>query len=259
MNGTGGTGGAGGMAGMTGTGGMGGTGGVVCECNCEYYDHDDCNYDCDHDRCDGDSKDECGYDDKSGYHHDDGWDDDDDGCKEYCEEYCERDHDDDCDGNGGDHCSCDPGLECPQGGKIGYIEVDFQCSEIHVSSCKDISNVVLELASGEHRKFDDLECQCVTLGVADEVIVGAWVKAGNNKSGDGPGYGERFDSDADCNGAGGAGGSGGMGGQGGSGGMHGDMDGGVSDGGMDDGGMDDGGMDDGGMDDGGMDDGGMVY
>jgi hypothetical protein len=25
-----------------------------------------------------------------------------------------------------------------------------------------------------------------------------WVKAGNNASGDGPGYGERFDSDLDC-------------------------------------------------------------
>ncbi|MFZ1866214.1 MAG: hypothetical protein WAU39_18480 [Polyangiales bacterium] len=241
MTGTGGMGGmtgTGGMGGMTGAGGMGGTGGMVCACDCD--DHDD---DCDRD--DDYSKDECDdhYDDKSGYHHDDGWHDGDDYCKDFCEDFCDRDDDDHCDDHdGGNHCSCDPQLECPQGGKVGYIEVEFECSEIHVSSCKDISNIVLELADGEHRKFDDLECQCVTLGAADEVIVGAWVKAGNNKSGDGPGYGERFDSDADCDGGGGAGGaggaggqggSGGAGGQGGSGGMQGGMDGGVDDGGMD--------------------------
>ena len=242
MNGTGGTGGTGGMGGMTGAGGMGGaggTGGMVCECNCD--DHVD---DCDDD--DGYSKDECDhhYGDKSGYGHDDDWDDGGDYCEDYCDDYCDRDDDDRCDDHdGGNHCNCDPQLECPQGGKIGYIEVEFECSEVHVSSCKDISNVVLELASGEHRKFDDLECQCVTLGVADEVIVGAWVKAGNNRSGDGPGYGERFDSDADCEGTGGTGGIGGAGGAGGSGGMNGGMDAGVDGGGMDDGGMDDGGMD----------------
>ena len=76
--------------------------------------------------------------------------------------------------------------------------MDFECNAVHVSSCKDISNIVLELANGEHRKFDDLDDQCATVGMGDEQIVGAWVKAGNNHSGDGPGYGERFDSDADC-------------------------------------------------------------
>ncbi|MBT8468662.1 MAG: hypothetical protein KJN97_07930 [Deltaproteobacteria bacterium] len=88
--------------------------------------------------------------------------------------------------------NCDPPLECPRGGSIGYIEVDFECTAIHVSSCKDISNIVLEFANGKHRKFDGLKGNCATVGMGDKLIVGAWVKAGNNKSGDGPGYGERF-------------------------------------------------------------------
>jgi hypothetical protein len=205
---------------------MGGSGGSGCVCDCDCDDsHDE---DCDDDHGDGDCRDDY----RKSYSDDDHGDDYcKDYCKDYCEDYCEDycDRDEDCDDDGGNHCNCDPQLECPHGGKIGYIEVEFECNAIHVSSCKDISNVVLELADGEHRKFDDLECQCVTLGVADEVIVGAWVKAGNNASGDGPGYGERFDSDAHCDGAGGTGGSGGAGGQGGTGGM----DGGVDDGGTD--------------------------
>jgi hypothetical protein len=67
--------------------------------------------------------------------------------------------------------------------------MEFECHAIHVSSCKDISNVVLELRSGKHRKFDNLKGHCATIGVADRVIEGVWVKAGNNGSGDGPGYG----------------------------------------------------------------------
>jgi len=52
-----------------------------------------------------------------------------------------------------------------------------------------------------------------TIGVADRVIEGVWVKAGNNGSGDGPGYGERFESDQDdCDGADGTAGDGGAGG-----------------------------------------------
>ena len=247
--GTGGTGGSGGMDGGTGgmdggTGGMGGMGGMICECHCK--DDDD---DCKDGYCDDDDRDDdChDYDDKSGYHDDD-WDDSDDYCRDYCDDYCDRYDDDECkdgdDYDGGHYCSCDPQLDCPHGGSVGYIEVEFECSEVHISSCKDISNVVLEFANGKHRKFDDLNGHCATIGVADKHIVGVWVKAGNNKSGDGPGYGERFDSDAEgCDGAGGTGGmggdggAGGMGGDGGAGGMGGMMDGGVDDGGMDDGGV----------------------
>jgi hypothetical protein len=94
---------------------------------------------------------------------------------------------------------CEPELECEQGGKVGYIEVDFTCEEACVSSCKDISNVVLELSDGSHVKFDDQSGNHACYAAPDGLtIVGAWVKAGDNASGDGPGYGERFDSSETC-------------------------------------------------------------
>jgi hypothetical protein len=189
--GTGGTGGDGGMGGSAGVGGMGGsagdggeggTGGDDCDCRCDDEDSDN-DSDCD----DSDSD---------------------------CDDSCDGD---DCDCDYG--CDCNVDIECPHGGKYGYIEVEFECYEAHIASCKELSNVVLEFEDGEHRKFDDLDGHCATLGVGERQILGAWVKAGNNKSDDGPGYGERFDSDADCDGAGGTAGNGGMGGAAGMGGM----------------------------------------
>jgi len=177
-------GGAGGTGGTAGAGGMGGTGGDDCHCSC---DDDDDDYD---------------YDDS-----------DDDG---YCDDG-DSDGDRDCDCDSARDCKVD--IECPHGGKYGYIEVEFECNEAHIASCKDLSNVVIEFEDGEHRKYDDLDGHCATLGVGERRIVGVWVKAGNNKSGDGPGYGERFDSDAVCDGTGGTGGAGGMGGEAGMGGM----------------------------------------
>ena len=176
--GTGGAGGAGGTGGSAGAGGMSGTGGDDCHCSCDDGDSDDY----------GDS-------DRDGYC-DDGDSDGDRGCD------CDSAHD------------CKVDIECPHGGKYGYIEVEFECNEAHIASCKDLSNVVIEFEDGEHRKYDDLDGHCATLGVGEREIAGVWVKAGNNKSGDGPGYGERFDSDADCDGTGGNGGDGGDGGDG---------------------------------------------
>jgi hypothetical protein len=181
--GSGGSAGAGGMGGSAGDGGEGGSGGKDCDCRCDDDDSDS----------DSDSDSDC--------------DDD-------CDGSCEGD---DCDCAYG--CDCNVDIECPHDGKYGYIEVEFECYEVHVASCKDLSNVVLEFEDGEHRKFDDLDGHCATLGVGEREILGAWVKAGNNKSGDGPGYGERFDSDADCDGTGGTAGNGGMGGTAGMGGM----------------------------------------
>ena len=182
--GDGGTGGAGGMAGHPGAGGAGGnggTGGEDCYCDCDDSDSDS---DSDCEDSDSDCGDDC----------------DDDAC--------------DCDYG----CDCNVDIECPQGGKYGHIEVEFECHEAHIASCKELSNVVIEFADGEHRKFDELDGHCATLGVGEREIAGVWVKAGNNKSGDGPGYGERFDSDAECDGTGGTGGTGGSGGGGGNGG-----------------------------------------
>lgn len=186
--GAGGMGGAGGDHGMGGAGGDSGLGGAGGWPGIGGTGGDDCRCDCD----DSDS-------DSDGYC--DGGD---------------SDKDEDCDCDYG--CDCNVDIECPHGGKYGHIEVEFECHEAHIASCKELSNVVLEFEDGEHRKYDDLDGHCATLGVGERPIVGVWVKAGNNKSGDGPGYGERFDSDADCDGTGGTGGTAGSGGEGGMGG-----------------------------------------
>ena len=95
-------------------------------------------------------------------------------------------------------------LDCRQG--ASGIDVVFNCTSIDVTSCKDISNVVLEFEDGSHHKFDGQKGHFRSYRGegADEgqVIVGAWVKAGPNHSGDGPGYGERFEApDDQCDGS----------------------------------------------------------
>ncbi|MDQ3232682.1 MAG: hypothetical protein M3Q07_12760, partial [Pseudobdellovibrionaceae bacterium] len=67
-----------------------------------------------------------------------------------------------------------------------------------VGSDKDLSNVVLAFADGSHQKFEGLtghDSQFAGTGEhAGKEIVTVWVKAGANFSGDGPGYGQRFDA-----------------------------------------------------------------
>ncbi len=78
------------------------------------------------------------------------------------------------------------------------IEVTFYGDSIYVTSSKDLSNVVLAFDDGTHYKFDGLSGKSGTFaGIGDDTgkqIATCWIKSGNNKSGDGPGYGERFDN-----------------------------------------------------------------
>ncbi|MEX0741153.1 MAG: fibro-slime domain-containing protein, partial [Phycisphaeraceae bacterium] len=87
----------------------------------------------------------------------------------------------------------------------GAIEIDVESLD------KDLSNVVLELRHIHylemeddgiaHFKYDGLTGKTGTFplpeGYEDYRIVGAWIKAGNNASGDGPGYGELVDGEID--------------------------------------------------------------
>lgn len=86
-------------------------------------------------------------------------------------------------------------LECPRGGDSGPVRVTFRCREITVVTCKDLSNVVLELEDGTRQRFEGLKGHSnrfTAVGAQQgAAVIGVWVKAGNNKSGDGPGYGER--------------------------------------------------------------------
>ena len=100
-----------------------------------------------------------------------------------------------------------------RGGSVGMIHVVFACDSVTVYSCKDISNVVLELENGERQRSEGggLGQVHTFSGTNGGRIVGVWVKAGNNKSGAGPGFGERFDApEQDCDPP--EGGSGGTGG-----------------------------------------------
>jgi hypothetical protein len=91
-----------------------------------------------------------------------------------------------------------PELECPEVGAVGDITVAFDCTEIDVDSCKDLSNVVLEFADGTQQRFEGLGGTAGTFAGTGEnagkEITTAWIKSGSNDSGDGAGFGERFDA-----------------------------------------------------------------
>jgi hypothetical protein len=72
---------------------------------------------------------------------------------------------------------------------IGNIDVDNGV----VTSSKGISNIVVQTCDGSVSKTE-FRGEIHTYELSDDVAV-VWVKAGNNKSGDGPGYGQRFDFD----------------------------------------------------------------
>lgn len=72
------------------------------------------------------------------------------------------------------------------------VDVTFEgCSDcVDISSCKELSNVVLKLCDGTEYKYDDLSGYTGTFCSPDgQNIVGVWVKSGCYQSGDGPGYG----------------------------------------------------------------------
>lgn len=78
------------------------------------------------------------------------------------------------------------------------IEVTFYSTSIYVESSKDLSNVVLEFTDGTHQKFDGLSSKTGTFAGtgsnSGKFITNCWIKSGRNHSGEGPGYGERFEN-----------------------------------------------------------------
>lgn len=79
-----------------------------------------------------------------------------------------------------------------------YVTFHESRKSVFVQSSKDLSNVVLEFCDGVTYKFDGLTAKTGTFqgigGNANKKIMTVWVKSGSNASGDGPGYGERFDN-----------------------------------------------------------------
>lgn len=91
-------------------------------------------------------------------------------------------------------------LDCPPG-PVGPILVEFACDSLWIETCRELSNVVLEFADGSRQKFDDLKGHTGEFAGTGEhegkEVVRVWVKAGGNLSGEGPGYGTRFDAPDD--------------------------------------------------------------
>ncbi|MCA9039909.1 MAG: hypothetical protein KDA65_06115 [Planctomycetaceae bacterium] len=84
----------------------------------------------------------------------------------------------------------------PASGPIPHIEVTWKNREVYIESTKDLSNVVLQFTDGTTHKFDNLDTNPSLTGsfsYYNKKIATAWVKSGSNESGDGPGYGERFE------------------------------------------------------------------
>ena len=77
------------------------------------------------------------------------------------------------------------------------IEVKFADPWVIITSTRDISNIVIEYYDGQRDKFDNLTGhKFKTQGKGDnagKMILRVWVKAGPNFSGDGPGFGQRFE------------------------------------------------------------------
>ncbi|MEN6497326.1 MAG: pilus assembly protein TadG-related protein [Thermoguttaceae bacterium] len=85
----------------------------------------------------------------------------------------------------------------PTNGSMPQITVTFRSSDVYVVSTKDLSNVVLGFSNGATQKFEGLSGKTGTFrgtgSNASKRIDKVWVKSGSNASGEGPGYGERFE------------------------------------------------------------------
>lgn len=86
--------------------------------------------------------------------------------------------------------------KAPSNGCEPQIYVKFLEYErkVWVQSTKDLSNVVVQYSDGTKQKYDNLSGRTGTFGSGRKTIARVWVKSGCNQSGDGPGYGERFEA-----------------------------------------------------------------
>ncbi len=85
--------------------------------------------------------------------------------------------------------------EPPSTGCEPQITVKFleNTKQVYVTSTKDLSNVVLRYSDGTTQKIEPLSDPTGTFGDGSKKITKIWVKSGCNASGEGPGYGERFE------------------------------------------------------------------
>jgi len=89
----------------------------------------------------------------------------------------------------------------PSGPQMPQITVTFRADDVYVESTKDLSNVVLGFSDGTTQKFELSGGPTGTFRGTGynyyKTITKVWVKSGSNDSGEGPGYGERFEDSTD--------------------------------------------------------------
>ena len=117
--------------------------------------------------------------------------DDDDDAGDDADDAGDDDDDDECTGE----CTLSIDSDQAADASLADVTVTFMCDMVHVVSSKDLSNVVVEYDSGLVHKFDGLTVGTSgTFGIEGEGnLVTVWVKSGSFQSGDGPGFGYRFD------------------------------------------------------------------
>lgn len=87
----------------------------------------------------------------------------------------------------------------PGGGPVAHVEVTWKGTEIDIVSTKGLSNVVMEFEDGSTQKYEysgaetDTDTMAGWGSHAGKKIEHAWIKSGQNSSGDCPGCGEHFD------------------------------------------------------------------
>jgi hypothetical protein len=84
-----------------------------------------------------------------------------------------------------------PSIGCEPQLSVKFLE---NTNQVEVTSTKDLSNVVLGFSDGTTQKIEGLSAPTGTFG-GGKTITRIWVKSGCNDSGEGPGYGERFELD----------------------------------------------------------------
>lgn len=88
----------------------------------------------------------------------------------------------------------------PTGPTKPQISVEYRYKSVFVNSTLPLENVVLKYSTGAVQTFSGLSAKSGTFagtgGNAGKAIYRAWVKSGDNLSGQGPNYGESFDFDA---------------------------------------------------------------
>jgi LPXTG-motif cell wall-anchored protein len=95
----------------------------------------------------------------------------------------------------------DDDVNAPMPGAGATVAVEAaDCDSFTVVSSKDLSNVVVVYADGEHHKADGLSGTEWTFTGDVQSVAGVYIKSGANHSGEGPGYGEWKDVvlTADC-------------------------------------------------------------